>query len=131
MVLLHAWHDQPPVLVDPPVAEREVAALQRLRESFVDDVLHLVLEQVDPAGGYRLTQVEQLRADLGLALSSLACALLAHDPRVFTDHVAWIRGRLATLGVDGAVVDESLIAIAEVLGPGFPGTGGLLAGLDA
>lgn len=82
-------------------------------------------------GRYGEREVEQARGDLRLIVSSLACALLADDERLFVEFATWGRGLLEARSVPAAVLDESLAEIGDALGPGFPRTHGLLAAARA
>lgn len=124
--LLRTWHTEPPDLAPAPVEDREVGSLQRLRDSFVDDVLGVLVRRVYTVGQFGQREVDHARSDLMLMTSALACALMADDERLFTEYVAWGRGLLPTRGIPAAVLDQSLEVIADSLGPGFPGARRLL-----
>jgi len=126
MGALLEWREQPPALAVAEAEDREVSALRRLRDSFVDDVLGMLMQRVDPVGAHGAREREQARSDLKLVISSLSCALLVDDDRLFTAFVAWSRGLLAARGINGGVIDESLAVVNDVLGPGFPASHRLL-----
>lgn len=131
LAVLRSWRAQPPELAVATAEDREVGALQRLRDSFVDDVLSALIRRVYVVGRYGEREVEQARGDLRLIVSSLACALLADDERLFVEFATWGRGLLEARSVPAAVLDESLAEIGDALGPGFPRTHGLLAAARA
>jgi hypothetical protein len=56
-----------------------------------------------------------------LIVGSLSCALLDGDVGLFTEFVTWSRGLPDARRVQSIVLDESLAAIGDALGPGFPG----------
>lgn len=120
MVLLRAWREQPPVLATAVPESEEVVALQGLGGSFFDDVLATLQRHVAAVGSYGAREVEQARADLKLIVSSISCALLGGDDRLFADFVTWSRGLLDARGVTAIVLDETLAVIREALGDGFP-----------
>lgn len=56
-----------------------------------------------------------------------AAASVTGDPSVLYEHVDWLDGLVARLGVHAATLTESYLVIAEVLGHEFPHTADLLA----
>lgn len=124
---LRAWRDESPAFAELGPVDAEVAALHRLRDSFVDHVLHTLVYRVPAVGRYGGQQVQRAHSDVKLVIAALSSALLVKDDRLFTERVAWTRGLPETRRARAIVLDESLTVIAEELGHGFPGAHRMLA----
>jgi methanogenic corrinoid protein MtbC1 len=126
---LDVWLDAPPTRT-PPTPDDDVAAqraqLHERRPTIVDEAYRHLEARLPMMADFDDRRRHHTRQDLDYLLRFADVALLADDPRIFDEFVAWLAQLLAVRGVPPPVLTATLEAVDACLDDELPAVRELL-----
>lgn len=126
LAVLATWRETPPVPRQAPPLPDEVTVLLEGLDGIVARAYDDLAERWPPFATLRRQAKLRTREDFAFLVQFLAAAMVADDPRILTEYLAWLTELLEHRGVPASVVPLTLASVEVALPSDLDGARALL-----